>query len=94
MISLEFQHIAWLIGLLIAWTGLLVGLIRALFKQLVVNLEKGIEDDRKNWHRIDQEFKQLLVRLPLDYQRREDSIREYTALNMKMDRIYEHVRKP
>ena len=35
------------------------------------------------------EFARLRAVLPLHYQRRDDSIREYTAMNAKLDRIYE-----
>ena len=93
MITLEFQHLTWLAGLLLIWSGFLIGLIRALFKQLIFNLEKGIEEDRHAWRQIDRDFKQFQARLPLDYQRREDSIREYTAINMKLDKLYEIVRE-
>ena len=93
MITLEFQHIAWLAGLLILWSGFLVAIIKALFRQLVSNLEKGINEDRIAWRKLDSEFKQSQARLPLDYQRREDSIREYTAINMKLDKLYEIFRK-
>lgn len=54
------------------------------------DLKKQIEVDRSDWRRTDTEVKNLLIRLPIDYQRREDSIREYTVMNAKLDRIYEN----
>lgn len=39
--------------------------------------------------RVDGDLKRLLAELPIHYQRREDAIREYTAMNAKLDRIWE-----
>ncbi len=38
---------------------------------------------------MDADLKRLIAELPIHYQRREDAIREYTAVNAKLDRIWE-----
>jgi len=43
--------------------------------------------------RVDGDLKRLLAELPLHYQRREDAIREYTVINVKLDRLYELILK-
>lgn len=39
--------------------------------------------------RVDAELKRIVAELPIHYQRRDDAIREYTAVNAKLDRIWE-----
>ena len=39
--------------------------------------------------RLDGDLKRVMVELPMQYQRREDAIREYVAINAKLDRLYE-----
>lgn len=38
---------------------------------------------------LEGRFERLLAELPVKYQMRDDSIREYTAINARLDRIYE-----
>lgn len=64
--------------------------VRRQAKADVDEVKRQAESDRQDWRRIDTEVKNLLVRLPIDYQRREDSIREYTVINGKLDRLYEN----
>lgn len=84
--QIEWQQFAWFAGLLILWSGFLVGIIRQMLSRLYSDLEKRVD-------RIDAEFKAFLVRLPVDYQRRDDSIREFTVINAKLDRMYEYTVK-
>ncbi len=93
MITLEFQHIAWLVALIIAWSGLLFAGIRWLMVRVVGALDENFKSLADKYERLDSDFKQILISLPIEYQRREDSIREYTTINAKLDRLYELSRK-
>jgi hypothetical protein len=77
-----WQVFVWGAGLVIAWTGFLVGIIRVLISRMVGNLEK-------QWQQTDADLKKLMIELPMHYQRRDDAIREYTAINTKLDKLYE-----
>ena len=60
-------------------------LLRWVIGRLLTEIEKRLE-------RVDQlekRFDGLLADLPMHYQMRDDSIREYTAINARLDRIYE-----
>lgn len=48
-----------------------------------------IDDVAREVGRVDAEVKRLIAELPLHYQRRDDAIREYTVINVKLDRLYE-----
>jgi hypothetical protein len=52
-------------------------------------LKVQIESAHADYKRIDAEFKKFLMELPLHYYRREDAVREFTAISTKLDRLYE-----
>lgn len=89
MITLEFNHIAWLVGLFILWTSFLVGFLRSMLGRLVKEIDSKLAENNKSHKALEAEFHQLLRDLPLQYQLRDDSIREYTAINYKLDRLAE-----
>ena len=72
--------------------GLLAWLIRTMVSRLMTDLDARfarMELRLGDVERLESEFARLRAELPLHYQRRDDSIREYTAMNAKLDRIYE-----
>ena len=72
--------------------GLLAWLIRTMVSRLMTDLDNRfarMELRLGDVERLESEFARLRAELPLHYQRRDDSIREYTAMNAKLDRIYE-----
>jgi len=74
---------------LLAVGGAVLGGVFALLKWFAGRL---LEDIDKRLSRIDEveaRVDKLLADLPLHYQRREDAIREFTAINAKLDRLYE-----
>lgn len=74
---------------LIAVGGVVLGGVFALLKWFAARL---LEDIDKRLSRIDEveaRVDKLLADLPLHYHRREDAIREFTAINAKLDRLYE-----
>lgn len=52
-------------------------------------LKTLIDTAQADYKRLDDEFKAFLANLPLQYYRREDAIREFTAISSKLDRLHE-----
>jgi len=76
--------------------GGVFGLLRWLAVRLVAatikKIDEAIGQMDKVVSRVDTVEERLdrhLTELPLHYQRRDDAIREYTAINVKLDRLYE-----
>ena len=72
--------------------GLLAWLIRTMVGRVMTDLDARFDRMEQRLTEVDKlesEFARLRAELPLHYQRRDDSIREYTAMNAKLDRIYE-----
>lgn len=82
--TITWAQFAWAVGIFILWSGFLVGVIRQMGLSAYVKLEERVERNEKD-------FKNHLVNLPLDYQRRDDSIREFTVINAKLDKMFEFV---
>lgn len=81
---------------LLAVGGVVLGGVFALLKwfasRLLADIEKRLERIdavSREVDRVDGDLKRLMAELPIHYQRREDAIREYTAVNAKLDRIWE-----
>lgn len=87
--GVDWRFVAWVVGLIIGWTVFLVGIIKWLIARMIANLDMRMAEQAKQWQRTDADLKRLMTELPLHYQRRDDAIREYTAMNTKLDRIYE-----
>jgi hypothetical protein len=62
---------------------------RMLLTRVVNELEVRMAGHEARLERLDADFRKLLADLPSHYQQREDAIREYTAINAKLDRLYE-----
>lgn len=48
-----------------------------------------IKDVAHEVNRVDADLRRLIAELPLHYQRRDEAIREYTAMNAKLDRLWD-----
>lgn len=105
--TLQWNQIALAIGMVVSWSGFLIGIIYVLIAkvftgfeskvvaaeskvdaaaaQLKVDIDKNSAAQKQN----ELQFQKLLLELPAHYQRREDSIREYTVINTKLDKLYE-----
>lgn len=76
-------------------TGVIGGVVAVLkwfSARILADIERRFERIDQLDHdlkRIDDDFKRFIAEMPLHYQRREDSIREYTAINAKLDRQWE-----
>jgi len=85
-----------LLGLGAAVLGGVFALLRWFAARLLSDIEERlsrIDIVAREVDRVDSDLKRLLAELPLHYQRREDAIREYTAINVKLDRLYELILK-
>jgi hypothetical protein len=72
--------------------GLLAWLIRTMVGRVMADLDTRFDRMETRLTEVDKleaEFARLRAELPLHYQRRDDSIREYTVINVKLDRLYE-----
>lgn len=81
---------------LLAVGGAVLGGVFALLKwfagRLLADIEarlERIDAVAREVDRVDTDLKRLMAELPIHYQRRDDAIREYTAVNAKLDRIWE-----
>lgn len=99
-ITVNWYAISIGVTLLLTWSGFLVGVIKWLIGRMIANLDKRLETNNdqcnQKWMQVearcmqtDADLKQLMIKLPVEYQRREDAIRENTVINAKLDRIYE-----
>ncbi len=104
MITIGWVQFVWLVGLFLGWTSLLMGGIYVLTRLLIKGTLKEFSDrlkttnDRissaeKKLEDLDKEFKTFLLQLPHEYQRRDDSIREWTVFMGKLDTLYEILTK-
>lgn len=99
-ITLTWDIIAWALGLVIAWSGSLIWIIKQLIGRMIRGIDDRLHANNKDcndkWSQLENRqnhfearYMKFLERLPVEYQRREDSIREYTTINAKLDRLYE-----
>ncbi|PIQ25401.1 hypothetical protein COW20_15175 [bacterium (Candidatus Blackallbacteria) CG13_big_fil_rev_8_21_14_2_50_49_14] len=99
-LTLEWGQVAWASGLAVAWSALLIGVIQRLVSKVFSSFEKKVAEENKQFiaqleanrlelQRVEAEFRKLLVELPIQYQRRDDTIRDQTVLNAKLDKVYE-----
>lgn len=74
----------------IALIGGFAGLIKILFMQFEKNLARrfdSLENDAKEWVRLEREFLTFKADLPLHYVRREDYVRGQTVIEAKLDAV-------
>ena len=100
MLTLSWQQIMWVTGIFltcfIAWNGFLVAIIKWLVAREISGFDKRIDaiaasictpakcDELK---RIGQELVQTRVELPVLYTRRDDSIRENTVNQARIEQL-------
>lgn len=85
-IQVDFWHIG---ALLLGFIGVL-----ATFGQiLLAQMDKRIDHHADRIKALEQDLSDHKTRLPLEYQRREDSIRFETTLNAKLDATYGRIER-
>lgn len=95
---MDIELIAVLVTVLLAWSGLLVGIIKGLLDRNQAHidrrfstLEKANEDETREWQRVERELLGLKAALPMEYVRREDAIRQEVVINAKLDALAEKI---
>lgn len=95
---MEIELIAVLVTVLLAWSGLLIGIIKSLLDRNQAHvdnrfsaLEKANEEEARDWLRIERELLELKAALPMEYVRREDAIRQEVVINAKLDALAEKI---
>ena len=84
--------IGWMIAVAVAVVMGMGGFFRWFARYMLGELEKRlarIDAVSDEVRRLDGDLKRVMVELPTQYQRRDDAIREYVAINAKLDRLYE-----
>lgn len=72
--------------------GILAGLVRWMGQRIMADIDARLsrmDEVMGEVSRVDADLKRLVAELPMHYQRRDDAIREYTTINVKLDRLYE-----
>jgi chromosome segregation ATPase len=94
MESLDMKTVSVLVGVGLAWSGLLVGIIKVLIERAIggsekrfERIEEDLEDEADKRRELEREFRSLLADLPLKYVQREDWIRLATTIEAKMDTL-------
>jgi len=99
-VEINWQALAWLTGIALAWTGFLIGIIKWLLGRAVANIEDRVTTASNTansavaglqQHR--EEYLAFLGRLPIDYYRREDMIRFETLTHAKLDALATDIRQ-
>ena len=85
--TVQWTDLSWAIGLVIAWSGALLGVIRAMLSRMVADLDKRLDRQSQDLARVDADLQRLAAELPLHYQRRDDAIRELTVLVARIDAV-------
>ncbi|MCX8018354.1 MAG: hypothetical protein N2690_10710 [Rhodocyclaceae bacterium] len=89
---LAAQLVPWGVALASTVLGAWWALLKWFAARLLNDIEKKLSRIDALSHevdRVDADLKRLMAEMPIHYQRREDAIREYTAMNAKLDRIWE-----
>lgn len=86
--TLNWEIISWSVGLVVMWSGVLVGVIRWLVVRAVADVDRRVTSAERRVDCAEEDVRKLLAELPIAYQRRDDAIREYSAINVKLDRLY------
>lgn len=84
------ELIGFLVGFAVTLIGAFWALLALLFKQFEKNITRqfiSLEEDSKEWARLEREFLVFQRDLPMHYVRREDYIRNQTVVESKLDAL-------
>lgn len=85
-----WEVIGLILGIMAAWTGILILTMKVLLKQSIKSLCLQIDELKnipKEHIKLEKALLELKADLPLSYVRREDFIRFDTVINVKLDRL-------
>lgn len=75
--------------MLLTFAGVVAGGLVAMMRWLAARLLADIDQRLARIDEVEARVDKLLADLPVHYMRREDHIRELTAIHAKLDRLYE-----
>lgn len=94
MEPLDWKLVSAIATIFLAWSALLVGVIKVLIERAIRGsdkrfdrIETDLEDEAEKRRDLEKEFRILLADLPLKYVPREDWIRLATTIEAKMDTL-------
>jgi len=98
MLNADLQTVLTLTAVFVAWSGLMLGMI----KLLLIRVSKDIDDrldsiilsqqsDSQEWRRVERGLMELRAELPIQYQRREDAIRDTTVILARIESLGSHI---
>lgn len=73
----------------VLFVGAAVGLAVAFARAYLRRVMEGIADKLSRLDSLESQLTRLIADMPLHYQRRDEAIREYTAMNAKLDRLWD-----
>ena len=99
-ITINWDAVAVLATLALAWSGFLVAIIRWLVSRAVANIEERLSAASNaakaattGLQKHQEEYLRFLGTLPVDYYRREDMIRFETTTHAKLDALAGFIRQ-
>ncbi|HSW38577.1 MAG TPA: hypothetical protein VLL97_03705 [Acidobacteriota bacterium] len=90
----HWQLLLLLIGLIAAWSGIILGVMRTIITKCVSDLEDKISDVGqigKDYQRIEKALLELRAELPIQYVRREDQLRDSAVIYIKIDKLTDKI---
>lgn len=91
VIALNWQQMTWVAGIVIAWTGFFIGILRVLISKMVSSLEKRMDSQTNHWEKAERDLHLLMSELPTQYQRRDDFLRELEQAESRYQKAVEQV---
>lgn len=89
--AVSIGTVAVIIGI---WSGLLLWAIKMLLDKQkdyldvrFAGMEEANRKEAEQWQRVERELMDLRAKLPLEYVRREDAIRQEVVINAKLDAL-------
>ena len=86
----HWQIILVVLGIVAAWSGVIILALRIMFTRSLKGLEKEISkfgETTKACSDLERELLELKAAMPLEYVRREDFIRFEVGINYKLDKL-------
>lgn len=94
MPGLTWEAVGVILAAVVAWSGMLLGIIKWLLGQYAEGIKKNFEElgrtlkgHSEEMHRLDKEILKLRGDLARDYFSRDDHIRYETVINAKVDAL-------
>ncbi len=92
-ITLNWEAVAVLTTLFLAWNGFFFFIIRWLVSRMISSMENRINETSDGLQKHREDYLLFLGKLPIDYYRREDMIRFETITHAKLDALAGDIRQ-